>query len=92
MHFYPVDIYILVPCVPQDWNIALCVDRRCSTLLVFSLVKHYSCKETEAPPCLRDRARTSEISDAHIQPIQRVTFNLDCNRVWQKIGKVTGYR
>jgi hypothetical protein len=33
-----VDIYVLVPCVPQDWNIAICVDRRCQTLLVFSFV------------------------------------------------------
>jgi hypothetical protein len=30
-------------------------------------------KETTARPCLRDRARTCEISDAHTQPIQRVT-------------------
>jgi hypothetical protein len=28
LHFYPVDIYVRVPCVLQDWNIALCVERR----------------------------------------------------------------
>jgi hypothetical protein len=47
-------------------------------------------KETDAKPCPRDRARTCEIPDAHtqpttqpiIQPIQRVTFNLGCNRVY----------
>jgi hypothetical protein len=38
LHFYPVDIFVRVPCVLQDCNIALCVDRRCQTLLVFSLV------------------------------------------------------
>ena len=47
-------------------------------------------KETDAGPRLRDRARTCEIPDAHTQqttqpilpPVQRVTFNLDCNRVY----------
>jgi hypothetical protein len=36
--FYPVDIYVPVPCVLQDCNIALCVERRCQTLFVFSPV------------------------------------------------------
>jgi hypothetical protein len=49
-------------------------------------------KETDAPPCLEDRARTCKISDAYIhKTIQRVTFNLDCN-LEKKIQKVSGYR
>jgi hypothetical protein len=47
----------------------------------------------QAQPCRRDRARTCEIPDDHtrattqhvqpiLQPVQRVTFNLDCNRVY----------
>jgi hypothetical protein len=39
-------------------------------------------KETAARPYLQDRARTCEISDAHTQSTHRVTFNLDCNRVY----------
>ena len=47
-------------------------------------------KEKDAGPRLGDRARTCEIPDTHtqpttqpiLQPVQRVTFNLDCNRVY----------
>ena len=99
LHFYPVDIYVRVPCVLQDWNIALCVERKCRTLLVFSLVnmKYLTLsqgggiKETEARPCHRARARTCEIADTHSQTIQRVTFNLDSN-LEKKILKVSGCR